>query len=453
MLAIAYYSSCFYKGLFMKKIFWLVSALICSAFIASCVHGTSAEPAGIPSIKLSPENQSVVVGGSYVVTLTLLNYTESATIAVSVASDHTNIATVSPASCNLSKTTTTCNVTITAESTGLAQITAAATGYSIEPATVTVFPPAVLRAFLSSLIFESFSGVTYAYATDNYDSLYQCSLNSIGDFTSCTALTPPGFVFNRATMVQFESFGCVTYAYIADTSQNLWQCRMNATGGFDGACIIANPDMSFYYTIGITFASFGGVTYGYVANNNDTIWQCPVNNATGQFNGSCFALKSGSGTPFNFSSDITFASFNGVTYGYVNGGGKLWQCQMDVVGRFSSQCAEINSPALSPAMDIVFEPFAGVTYGYLSIGGNQSSTGIWQCPMNANGGFSSDACTQMIDPTISVNGRELDVTFESFSGIMYGYFRGRGAYGISKCPMNATGQIGGKCVAVVQVTP
>ncbi len=237
--------------------------------------------------------------------------------------------------------------------------------------------------------FYTFSGITYAYVSDNSSTLWKCPLNQNGGFSnSCAALTnSPSF--SNTTEVSFASFSGTTYAYVADSSHTLWQCPMTTNGNFSGACLALNNSPSFNITASVSFSTFSGTNFAYITDLSSQVWKCPLN-ANGGLSGSCSAL---SNTPaFFLSSLIVFQSFSGISYAYITDlSNKLWQCAMNSNGNFSGNCTALtNSTPFINTNGISFHRFSGTSYAYLG----DSSTKLWQCPMNANGGFSA-SCVGM----------------------------------------------------------
>ena len=116
-------------------------------------------------------------------------------------------------------------------------------------------------------------------------------MNSLtGAFSGgCTALTNSP-AFNSFTYrITFNTFSGVTYAYVSDQSNTLWQCPMDdTTGQFSDTCTAMT--LTFGNTSGVTFANFSGITYAYVSDLNHNLWQCPMDNATGGFSDICVSL-------------------------------------------------------------------------------------------------------------------------------------------------------------------
>ncbi|MFI4919110.1 MAG: hypothetical protein ACHP65_06105 [Legionellales bacterium] len=153
--------------------------------------------------------------------------------------------------------------------------------------------------------FNTFAGTTYAYVSDSSDTLWQCPINTAtGGFSAaCTALTNTTS-FAYSTNVTFNTFAGTTYAYVSDDSDTLWQCPINtATGGFSAACTALTNVISFFETTDMTFDSFAGTTYAYVSDFSSNLWQCPINTATGAFSAACTALTNA--MPFVNTTSVT----------------------------------------------------------------------------------------------------------------------------------------------------
>ena len=82
--------------------------------------------------------------------------------------------------------------------------------------------------------------------------------------------------------------------------------------------------------------------FAYVADFSNNLWQCPMN-TLGQFSGGCTALKN-STTPFNTTTSTSFATFGGVNYAYVNDStSNLWQCPLNANGGFNGGCFALTN--------------------------------------------------------------------------------------------------------------
>jgi hypothetical protein len=281
---------------------------------------------------------------------------------------------------------------------------------------------------------------TFAYVSDNTQTLWQCLLNGSGGFnkSNCSALTnttTPGF--NQNLFTTFQNFSGVTYAYVTDNSVHIWKCPINSAGGFSGGCTALNNTPAFSNTSVITFKNFSGVTYAYVADTSNKLWQCPMN-AAGNFNGNCTALTNS--PAFNRTGAVTFATFSGVNFAYVTDiSNTIWKCPLNATGGFSGVCTALtNNPAFNQTALIEFNTFSATVYGYVT----DSSTMVWQCPMTVAGNFNG-ACTAMTNSPAFNSAN--DIAFFNFSGTPYAYI-GDASNNIWQCPLNtSTGRFNGVC--------
>ena len=120
----------------------------------------------------------------------------------------------------------------------------------------------------------------------------------------------------------------------------------------------------------------------------------------------------------------------------------LWQCPIDVIGRFPSVCTELtNTPSFYTTSDIVLNDFAGVTYSYVS----DSTSNVWRCPMSTNGGFSGE-CTALTNNPAFAHSTD-GTAFYTFSEMTYAYITDF-SKNVWQCPINdATGLFSGTCTS------
>lgn len=300
------------------------------------------------------------------------------------------------------------------------------------------------------------SSFSFVYVPDNTNVLWQCPLDTNGGISggaciALTNLTSPGFKFT--SNITFATFSGTTYAYVTDYSNTVWQCPINASGGISGgACTaLTNPvGPAFNSTNSITFATFLGITYGYVSDSSTAVWKCPMS-TTGQISGDCIALTNGTFPSFLGSYQITFHVFSGTNYAYVTDTSpRLWQCPMDGTGNFSSSCTLLTNstpPGFGGISTITFSNFLGATYIYVS----DFSQRLWQCLMDdATGGIT--ACTAMINLTPPGFQNTSEATLATFSGTTYVYVADD-SNTLWQCPVNAAGSISGACAALTNLTP
>ncbi|MDF1827246.1 MAG: hypothetical protein P1U39_03105 [Legionellaceae bacterium] len=290
-----------------------------------------------------------------------------------------------------------------------------------------------------------------AYIGDGSNTLWQCPIDSNGGFSvGCSALTnttSPGFFISLFGTPHI--FSDKTYVYVADQSQQLWQCQIDSNGGIVGGCTALTNSTSpgFMQTVKATFREFSGTQYAYVTDNTNTLWQCPMS-GTGKFVGGCTALTNT--TAFGGTQTVTFKVFSGITYAYVGDNSHtLWQCPMNITGGFSGDCTALTnttSPSFQGVINATFHTFSGVTYAYVG----ERSNAIWQCPMNATGGFSG-ACTALTNSTTPGFRSTVNASFNTANDVTYAYI-GDFSTQIWQCMMTPTGGFDGGCLAIENTT-
>jgi len=148
--------------------------------------------------------------------------------------------------------------------------------------------------------------------------------------------------------------------------------------------------------------------------------------------------------PLNVNSSST------TTFAYVTDStATLWQCPLNASGGFSqSSCTPLTnstSPGFNQTLYTTFQAFAGVNYAYVT----DNSPRLWKCPIGSGGGFSG-ACTVLTNsPAFTATSA---LTFKEFSGVMYGYVADSSDT-LWQCPMTATGDFTGACTALTNPTP
>lgn len=116
----------------MKSFIRYFAILVAIGFISSCGGSGSSSQS---SLAFSTTEVSLTPTLSRLVTLTL---TGGGVANVTIASSSTSVATVSPAECALSASTTSCEIRITGVAEGSSAVSATAPGYQVTPVSVTV---------------------------------------------------------------------------------------------------------------------------------------------------------------------------------------------------------------------------------------------------------------------------------------------------------------------------
>jgi hypothetical protein len=289
--------------------------------------------------------------------------------------------------------------------------------------------------------------VTRAYVGDGSNTLWQCPIGSNGDFSGdCTAhtnSTAPGFI--RTIFATPYTFLENTYLYVTTFRNEVWQCQINSSGEFDEACVALVDTITPNFTgfaLQATFKIFSGTTYAYITNYSDIVWQCTMS-SSGEFVGSCTALTNTS--PFYRTQTLTFKTFSGVLYAYISDlSDTLWQCPMSETGDFAGECTALtnkNPAAFYKTINATFHTFSGTTYAYVA----DHSNILWQCPMNAAGTFADD-CTALTNTTSLAFKRTINATFNTVNGVTSSYI-GDLSTNIWQCTMTSTGGFNGGCTA------
>jgi hypothetical protein len=273
----------------------------------------------------------------------------------------------------------------------------------------------VITSGLTSSAYVSLSGS---------NNLASCSIDSIGNLTSCTK-TPSSLSANplAALSAQYTlaTFAGNTYAYYGDGNVTLHQCSVNLTTAALSNCI------SVGVGYGVTFQTFGGTTYAYtIAGSN--ISQCAVDLTTGLLS-NCARMTTGI-APSVFSGSkapIGFATFSGTTYAFLaNGDGftpvsagivsestftKLYQCPVNATTGLFGSCVAANTgnlPTSWATYQAAFRTIGTSTIVYLPGGEitSFSQTGIYKCSVDSTTGIFSN-CVMTGTSTSDINGNPL----------------------------------------------
>lgn len=204
------------------------------------------------------------------------------------------------------------------------------------------------------IAFATVNAVQYGYVTDiNVGKIYQCFLNSAGNFTSCTAM-PTNVSFSAPYAIDFAVVNGVQYAYIGDAGNaQVYQCTLNNDGTFNICSATPMENTNGWIPYGIDFATTNGVQYAYVADNGTSpttghIYKCTLN-SNGTFNTCSTTPEENVPTDSWVPSDIAFATVNGTQYAYVPcyqaNLGNLYRCDLTADGSLD---ACISTPVPMP---------------------------------------------------------------------------------------------------------
>lgn len=196
------------------------------------------------------------------------------------------------------------------------------------------------------------------------------------------------------------------------------------------------------YSVTVTL---GGQLFGYVADEDSHIWQCPMA-SNGTFSAACAQLSNSTSPGFKSTNEAVFKAFNGSMYSYVTDSSQnLWQCPMNATGGFNSGCtASTNSGNFSSTGAVAFHKFNGTDYAYVADG----SANLWQCTLAADGTLVNCVSATPI-PTFTLGS---SITFQTFSGQVYAYVTDF-SQDVWQCTMGANGIAVGGCVPLTNNSP
>lgn len=265
--------------------------------------------------------------------------------------------------------------------------------------------------FFGKLTFGIVNGVQFGYVTDQGGFVYQCTINATGGFDNCRATTPSLISPNPPTSwaphdIAFATVSGTQYAYVTDVDQGyIFQCSLDSTGNFT-TCSAMTSISNFAAPYGINFATFGGIQYAYIADAGfgpgypGYIYQCKVNN-DGSFQ-TCNVML-GQNAPDWIPYGIDFATVNEVQYAYVadNGTsattGHVYRCTLNPDGSFAACTSSPNSPTANwVPSDIAFATLDGTQYAYVPCSQGSTLGAMYSCTLNSIGFFGT--CTSTPSP-------------------------------------------------------
>ena len=273
-------------------------------------------------------------------------------------------------------------------------------------------------------------------------SIYQCSVNSAGSLYSCLITPSTGAPVWYPISVTLAVVNGVQYAYVTSVFNNVgtvYQCSVNPVGNLYSCIITPSTGAPAWNPVSVTLAVVNGVQYAYVPSASD-IYQCVVN-AVGELT-SC-AITPSSGAPVWYVANISFAVIEGVQYAYVssNDGSfsaqNVYQCRLNSLGNLTN-CAitpSTGAPAWSP-LGTTFATIEGTQYAYVTDDSGGNSGNVYQCRINSLGDLNSCAITLSIGAPIGVPAA---TTFAIINGIQYAYVSA--GNGIYQCSVNSAGNL------------
>jgi len=273
-----------------------------------------------------------------------------------------------------------------------------------------------------------------AYIADNSGHVYQCSLNSGGDFNTCSvtpssgapAWTPYGIALALVNGIQF--------AYVADIVGHVYQCSLKTDETFNSCSATPSSAAPSWNSHGLGIGTVNGSQYAYIGDQSgDHIYRCVIN-SDGTFS-SCI-ITPASGAPAWTPRVITLATVSGTTYAYVTdfGSANLRMCTLNSDGTFNtcSTTPTSGAPGWS-AYGISFATVSGTQYAYVS-----DTTGkVYQCTLNSNGTFN----TCIITPSSGApSWHPYGTQIASVNGTQYAYVADNLGH-IYQCSLNVNGTL------------
>jgi hypothetical protein len=188
----------------------------------------------------------------------------------------------------------------------------------------------------------------------------------------------------------------------------------------------------------------------YVSDYSANVQKCAIDPASGSLLSACAPINS-HGTAFTHVSGITFNTFASQNYAYIGDASSfLWQCPLNANGDFSTACTALTNTgtAFTSTRNTTFYTFAGTTYAYVS----DDSATLFQCSINASTGRFSGACTALT-VSGSASSEIFNTTFNTVNGVTYAYLGDHSGI-LWQCPMdNTTGQFSAACTPLTNDIP
>ncbi len=242
----------------------------------------------------------------------------------------------------------------------------------------------------AGIAFATSGGTSYAYVPVANGNVYQCSLSS-GALSGCSVTTGTGAGWSSSsppTSIAFATVSGTQYAYVAYPNGGVDQCTLNSNGSFN-TCSLQLLVAQLWTPNVISFGSMGGKTYAYVGDTaNSNVYECPMDSTGNLY--SCVTTPS-TGAPSWSPRDVTVATVNGTTYGYVadTTNSKIYQCSLNTGGSLNT-CAVTtpSSPSSWAPSSINIRSVNATTYAYVTAGSN-----VYQCSLNSNGTLNTCSTT------------------------------------------------------------
>jgi hypothetical protein len=273
---------------------------------------------------------------------------------------------------------------------------------------------------LEQFAFATVGGTQYAYVLDQTGYVYQCPIDTNGNFTSCTSTPTTGVPSWNPRAIAFTVINNVQYAYVADLNYSyVYQCAVvvdpgNPTNGNFSSCTNATPTVGFDAPYGIAFAVVDGVQFLYVADVGmgggaiGALYRCSLD--TSGIVTACVAEPQSS-APNWAPISIAFSTSGGTQYAYVSNAGasvppNVYRCTITVGGLQNggfSSCAitpTSSVPLPNNPIQVAFATMGAKKFAYIANDNGSSSGGINVCPVNTDGTFASCSATTGTPPVV-----------------------------------------------------
>jgi hypothetical protein len=199
------------------------------------------------------------------------------------------------------------------------------------------------------MVFATFNA-QYAYIVDPGNNfVYQCALDTTGNFTNCQQPPSP---YSLPTLAPFGiAFATDTngaqQAYIADAGSgsgfgDVLLCSMQNDGSFSTCTQTPSSGTPDWIPVAVAFTNVNGTQYAYVADNGTGtaghVYRCTLNSDGSLVNSSCMQTPANDSSLTNwYPYYIAFQTVNGTKYAYVVNSsgssiGNIYRCSLDING-------------------------------------------------------------------------------------------------------------------------
>lgn len=344
--------------------------------VSSDINPTPTPPvvAGSLSISPSPTIESIGLGYSRYVTVSLIGSQNVSSFNVILASSNPAVATVNavdPQLCTLSTESNVCTIAVNGIGLGNADITASAANYASVTSTVEI--------------------VQYAYLvyTDSDNLFSQCTVTADGIISdSCHNVTPDAYI-QGANSISFNG----NFAYITNSNGSYTECHIGVNGIESSTCSNVMPSApgDLYKPFGMMFSG----NYAYFINIGPTgsvqsyYTQCELN-ANGSINVNTCTNSN------NIFSTATYAAANG-SFAYIsqssfNYGVAYSRCNLSGNGLLDQNSCQNISSIDAGFPNSTFIEFNG-NFAYF-----MQYDGYSQCSFSESGLVNDSSCQRVQNP-------------------------------------------------------